>query len=109
MNPHDTSQPERCLLTLMLPQAREDAVLDLLARCPELSEGYTLVRAQGLGQGALLQTPMERVQGRAQRMLVQAIVAAQQGPALLQRLRAELPTAEIVYWITPVLAYGRLA
>lgn len=109
MSANHPTLPERCLLTLMLPQAREDAVLDLLARCPELTEGHTLVQAQGLGHGALLQTPMERVQGRARRALVQAIIDAQHGPALLQRLRAELPTEEIVYWITPVLAHGTLA
>ncbi len=105
--PNDS--PSLCLLTLLAPQASEDALLDLLAACPELQQGYTLVPAQGLGAGTQLPSVMEQVQGRARRVLVQAIVRQDDWPALLQKLRAQLPSPEVTYWLTPLLAQGRLA
>ncbi|MFN4004186.1 MAG: DUF3240 family protein [Hylemonella sp.] len=103
------SPPPLCLLTLLAPQASEDALLDLLAACPELQQGYILVPAQGLGAGTQLLSVMEQVQGRARRVLVQAVVRQDDWPALLQKLRAQLPSPEVAYWLTPLLAQGRLA
>jgi len=101
--------PVLCLLTLAAPQSCEDTLLDLLAACPELHHGYTLVPAQGLGSGAQLQSVMEQVQGRARRILVQAIIQQTDWSVLLQRLRMHLPNPQVTYWLTPLLEQGRLA
>ncbi len=99
----------RCLLTLLLPLAREDALLELLQSCPELEQGYTVLPAQGLGNGATLASVMEQVQGRARRVLVQAVLRQAELAPLLARLRAQLAAPEVQYWAQPLLAEGRLA
>lgn len=112
MNPHELSLPAaeaRCLLTLALPHGLEEALLDLLPECPELGSGYSVLPAQGLGAGAALHTAMEQVQGRARRVLVQAVLLQADLAPLLARLRAQLPSAEVSYWVVPVLAAGSLA
>ena len=112
MNPHNPSSlcgPGDCLLTLAVPHALEEALLDLLEDCPELRGGYSVIPAQGLGPGAALHTAMEQVQGRARRVLVQAVILQSELDALLARLRAQLPSGEVSYWVVPLLAQGRLA
>jgi hypothetical protein len=105
-DPHP-SEPY-CLLTLALPLAREEALLDLLQDCPELVQGYSVLPAQGLGAGAALASVMEQVQGRARRVLVQAVLRQVDLAPLLSRLRAQLAAADVQYWAVPVLAVGRL-
>lgn len=97
-----------CLLTLALPLAREEALLDLLQDCPELAHGYSVLPAQGLGAGAVLATVMEQVQGRARRVLVQAVLRQADLAPLLGRLRVQLNTPDVQYWAAPVLATGNL-
>lgn len=99
----------RCLLTLQAPLALEEALLELLLDSPELEQGCTVLPAQGLGAGATLATVMEQVQGRARRVLVQAVLRPADLAPLLARLRTQLATPEVRYWTVPVLAAGRLA
>lgn len=103
------SQEPYCLLTLALPVTREEALLDLLQDCPELTQGYSVLPSQGLGAGAALATVMEQVQGRARRVLVQAVLRQAELAPLLERLRMQLAAADVQYWAVPVLAQGRLA
>jgi hypothetical protein len=98
-----------CLLTLVLPHTVEAAVLELLESSAALESGYSVLPAQGLGIGAQLHTVMEQVQGRARRVLVQAVLQQDQLPALLESLRAAVPSAEVSYWVAPLLEHGRLA
>ena len=97
-----------CLLTLALPVALEDDVLDLLRTLPHMAPGFTLVPAQGMGAHIHLASSMEQVQGRARRVLVQLAVAQSQVPPLIDALRQALPTPQIAYWAAPLLAFGRL-
>ena len=106
MNAAETSS---CLLTLALPLALEETVLDLLQACPELSAGYTVLPAQGLGAGASLSTMMEQVQGRARRVLVQAVLHTTDVPAVLTRLQTQVRSPQVSYWVQPLLAGGTLA
>jgi hypothetical protein len=104
-----TTDSALCLLTLLAPLACEDALLDVLDHCPELHAGYTLLSAQGLGAGAHLHSLMEQVQGRARRLMMQAVVRLDERESLLQRLHQQLPNPEIIYWFSPLLEQGRLA
>lgn len=108
-DPSHADSPTLCQLVLSVPQALEEALLDLLPSCPELSRGYSVLPAQGLGEGAVLRTVMEQVQGRARRVLVLALLPQAEVSPLLHRLRAALPAPEVRYWVVPVLAEGRLA
>lgn len=97
------------LLTLAIPTTLEEDVVDFLLARPEWASGFTLLPAQGLGAGAPLLSAMERVQGRSAGKLV--LIAGQAGRlrALLDKLAAEMPAPHVHYWMTPLLACGRLA
>ena len=59
------SQPD-CLLTLAVPQALEEEILDLLWAHPEMVPGFTVLHGQGMGAHVALTSSMEQVQiGRA--------------------------------------------
>lgn len=103
----DTTPPD-CLLTLVVPSALEEDLLDLLRGQPHLAPGFTLLLAQGMGAHIHLASSMEQVQGRARRVLVQLVLAQAQIEPLIALLRQALPTPQITYWATPLLAFGRL-
>ena len=97
-----------CLLTLALPLALEEEVLDLLRESSDLTPGFTVAQAQGLGRDVLLTTAMEQVQGRARRVLVYAVMGQANVAPLLERLRARLQSPVVFYWVQPLLDCGRL-
>ncbi|HQQ70325.1 MAG TPA: DUF3240 family protein [Alicycliphilus sp.] len=100
--------PPDCLLTLIVPSALEEDLLDLLRNQPRLAPGFTLIPAQGMGAHIHLATSMEQVQGRAQRVLMQLALTQAQIAPLVELLRQAFPTPQIAYWATPLLTFGRL-
>jgi hypothetical protein len=114
MTPQDPSLPApsapgpNCLLTIALPLALEDELLDLLHEQRDLVSGFSVVHGQGLGAGATLGTAMEQVQGRARRVLVYAVMRDADVTPLVQRLGATLRAPKVFYWAVPLLACGRL-
>lgn len=96
------------LLTLAIPVALEEDVLDFLMLHPAWAGGFSIMDAQGMGRGAPLQSSMERVQGRSRRKLV--LIAGVQAHLrlLLQALALEIRNPNVAYWISPLSAYGRL-
>lgn len=96
-----------CVLTLALPAALEEEVLDHLQAHPEWARGFSVARAEGFGGGAGLHTAMERVRGRARRRLVTVILSQTHAESLLNSLREQFKSPEMAYWITPLLASGR--
>lgn len=97
-----------CLLTIALPLALEDELLDLLREHRDLVPGFSVVHGQGLGTGAALGTAMEQVRGRARRVLVSAVMRERDVAPLVQRLGATLRSPDVFYWAVPLLACGRL-
>ncbi|MFC0170258.1 DUF3240 family protein [Pseudoduganella danionis] len=97
------------LLTLTLPVALEDDVLDFLLDHPQWAGGYTVTDAHGMGRGMRLSTTMEQVQGR--RRSKQVAIAGQEQPLrqLLAALAAQIPSSEVSYWLQPLTEFGRLA
>lgn len=104
----DNTAPPDCLLTLVVPSALEEDLLDLLRSQPRLAPGFTLVPAQGMGAHIHLASSMEQVRGRARRVLVQLVLAQAQIQPLIALLREAFPTPQVTYWATPLLAFGRL-
>lgn len=100
---HDT------LLTLAIPVSLEEDILDFLLLHPKWASGFSVVKAQGMGQGAPLQSNMELVHGRSGRQLVVIPGVAADLLHLLQAMAEELPSPQVSYWMTPVTASGRLA
>lgn len=98
-----------CLLTLALPSALEEELLDLLRAQNDLVSGFTVLHGYGLGANITLSTVMERVEGRARRVQVQVLMRAQDVAPLIARLRAALQAPHVFYWVVPLQDWGRLA
>jgi hypothetical protein len=98
-----------CLLTLSLPQALEETLLDALQALPEHPGPYTVLQGHSLGAGVVLPSAMEQVKGRARRTLVLTVLAESTVPALIQSLQVSVPHPDISWWTGPLLQHGRLA
>ena len=98
-----------CLLTLALPSALEEEVLDLLRGQSDLVSGFTVLHGYGLGANVTLSTVMERVEGRARRVQVQVLLRSQDVAPLIARLRAALQAPHVFYWVVPLQGWGRLS
>jgi hypothetical protein len=107
-----SSAPDKtfdCVFTLELPLALQEAVLDVLLAHPQWVRGVTVHQVQGMGVQTKLVSAMEHVQGRARRVMVQALMLHSEVPSLLQALKLEMRSPEVLYWVTPVLSSGSLS
>lgn len=96
------------LLTLVVPHAVEDAVLDLLLAHPEMVGGFTTTQGEGHGAAVALLSAAEQVRGSARRTTVRLVVPPATAEDLVELLRQNLAGAHLFYWITPILAAGRI-
>lgn len=97
------------LLTLTLPAALEDDVLDFLLDHPDWAGGYTVTDAHGMGRGMRLSSTMEQVQGRRRSRQVAIAGEGAQLRQLLAALAQQIPSSEVSYWLLPMTQFGRLA
>lgn len=107
-NIHSNGNAPDCLLTLTLPSSLEEEVLDTLMTDPDLARGFTVLKAQGMGLHVELASAMERVQGRAQRVVVQVAMEQSKVDSLIAVLPADFDSPQITYWVVPLLAFGKL-
>lgn len=98
-----------CCLTLVLPRAFEEELVDHLLEHPEWVPGFTTFPADGHGHGLVFRDSREEVRGRTARRVVQIVTEEGHAEALVAHLRETLANAEVTWWITPVTAFGRLA
>lgn len=101
------SEKYDCVLTLALPVALEEEVLDHLHAHPEWVSGFSVAHEEGYGSGTGLHTAMEKVRGRARRRLVTLVLAQAHAEPLVMSLREQFQSPEMAYWITPLSAFGR--
>lgn len=106
---HPDPCPCDAMLTLAMPAALEEDVLECLLLHPAWAAGFSVLEAQGMGPGAAYPSSLEQVMGRGRRKLV--LVAGMDADLrlLVKALAARLPRPDIAYWISPVLCHGRLA
>lgn len=97
------------LLTLAIPVSLEEDVIDFLLLHPKWAGGFTILAAQGVGQGTRLQSAMELVQGRSARKVLMIGGVQSELEQLLAALAEEIPSPEVTYWMSPISASGRLA
>ncbi|MBI5436196.1 MAG: DUF3240 family protein [Nitrosomonadales bacterium] len=95
-------------LNLLCPVAVEEKLLDLLLMSPNV-EVFTSAptAAHGLALGALSQS--EQVLGRMLATQVQAVLSEADKDALLKIIQQQFAGVGLRYWITPVIASGRLS
>lgn len=96
-------------LKLALPQALEEQVVDQLLEHPEGLGAFTTWAVDGHGSPGSIASSAEQVRGRAGRVQIEILVGQAQAQALVAHLKAALPTSEIAWWMTPVLANGDFA
>jgi len=97
---------EQSLLRLNIPPSLEEDVVDLLLASPEIP-GFQSYHTRGHGQvGAM--TIAEQVAGRRNRVQFEIVLDAVQLEALLKKLKVAFPVPDIIYWVFPVAASGRL-
>jgi hypothetical protein len=98
-----------CLLTLALPDALEEEVLDHLAASPDWVRGFTITRGEGFGAGAKLRSAMEQVRGRSRRHLIQILLRAEHVAPLVESLRSRFKSDEMAWWTVPLTGFGRFS
>ncbi|MCX8086553.1 MAG: DUF3240 family protein [Rhodocyclaceae bacterium] len=103
------SKPIDVCLHLILPNALKDKVLDELLKHPEWVGPFTTHRVEGHGDPDSIESPAEKVRGRAERVRIEILLEARHVDALLAELSAGLASRESVWWLTPVLRAGSLA
>ncbi len=112
LSPEDTGPPfgeGLVQLTLAAPRYLEEELVDQLLSHPDWAAGFTLMRAEGHSHQTVSLTPQERVRGRAGRISLQIVLEADRAKRLIDHLKQHLRKRDVAYWLTPVLAFGRLA
>jgi hypothetical protein len=93
-------------LRLVLPHSLEEQVVDLLLGHPEWVGGFTAYEVDGHGSPQAIASSAEQVRGRAGRVQIEILLAAEHASFLVDSLRAELPNADVAWWLGPVIAAG---
>jgi hypothetical protein len=96
-------------LTLVLPKGLEARILDMLLQHPKWVGPFNTHRVEGHGDPEGIESPREQVRGRAERVRISILMDASHVGELLQELKSELPSPEVVWWLSPVLDSGTLA
>lgn len=95
-------------LTLIAARSLRDDLFDFLSEQSDLVSGFTASEAAGHGVDVRLETTAERVKGHADEILVRLVLPQDSASRLLERLRTSFAGTRLVYWMMPVIAYGRL-
>lgn len=97
---------QQCLLRLNVPPGLEEDLVDLLLSSEEIP-GFQSYPIRGHGQvGAM--TIAEQVEGRRNRVQFEVVLDSERMESVLQKLREALPIPDIIYWVMPISASGRL-
>jgi len=96
-------------LTLVCPDNVAERVVDILLESNVEMTGFTTFKADGHGHDFDSASVRERVRGRVARRVVVAILRADDVPAILEELQAQIKNPQLSYWTEPVLAYGHLS
>ena len=96
------------LLSLTLPNDVAQDVEDLLLSRPDLVRGFTASVAEGHGSVVQLVEPGELVAGHSPRTQIRMVGTEENMRAVLALIKAELPRANVFFWLVPVIEMGRL-
>jgi len=96
------------LLSLTMPNDVAQHVEDLLLSRPDLVRGFTASIAEGHGAVVPLVEPAELVSGHSPRTQIRTVGSEESMRAILALIKADLPRANVFYWLIPVIEMGRL-
>jgi hypothetical protein len=98
-----------CKLTLIYPPASEAHIVELMLNSEPRLSGFTSWRAEGHGHSFSKASMSERVRGRIARGMLVIVLQRSRVAPLLEEIRLKAAIADLVYWIEPIAAFGRLA
>ena len=96
-------------LTVLIPRDLEDAVLQGLLEMHPPVPGFTVMHVSGHGERFDGTTVREQVHGRVDRAMMWLVLPAEDVQRVLARLRERIQNPDVVWWLEPVDAMGRLA
>jgi hypothetical protein len=97
-----------CKLTLAYPPASETHIVELLLNCDPPLNGFTTFAAEGHGHSFGKASMRERVRGRIARGILVVVLPRSRAPSLLEEIAVKAAIEDLVYWVEPVEAFGRL-
>lgn len=95
-------------LTLAFPPALESRVVELLLEQEPPLPGFTILQGEGHGTDFARATIREQVRGRIDRRILMLVLPQARAMTLIDALRDAVPNPQTVWWLEPVLAFGRL-
>ncbi len=95
-------------LTLLVPRDLEDAMLAAVLDLRPPIAGFTTTHVSGHGERFDGTTVQEQVRGRVDRTLLWVVLPAEAVERVLDQLRQRIAHPDIVWWLEPVDAMGRL-
>lgn len=98
-----------CKLTLVYPPVSEAHIVEMLMNSSPPLSGFTTFAAEGHGHGFDKASMRERVRGRIARGVLIVVLPRTRVAPLLDEIRVKAAIPDLVYWIEPVEAFGRLA
>ena len=97
-----------CKLTLIYPPASETHIVDLMMNSEPPLSGFTSWLAEGHGHSFATASMSERVRGRIARGMLVLVLQRSRVAPLLEEIRLKAAISDLVYWVEPVEAIGRL-
>lgn len=98
-----------CKLTLVVPSDVGDRIVELLLGADPPVTGFTTWRANGHGESFTTASIGERVRGRVERSVFVAVMTRDRARSLIDEIASKAPIPHMVYWLEPVLEFGRAA
>lgn len=96
-------------LTMIASREQEDALVAALLEMQPGLPGFTTMPVAGHGEGFAKASVHECVRGRIDRLLLWLVLPEDDVERVLMVIARQLPHSQIVWWIEPVDAMGRLA
>jgi len=94
-------------LTIVTPADLENMLIESLLEMEPPIGAFTATRVDGHGQSFSEASMMERVSGRAARLTVTAVVPPSHAKSVVEYLKAKLQVPHAVWWIEPILEFGK--
>jgi hypothetical protein len=96
-----------CKLTLVVPSDAGDRIVALMLGAEPPVTGFTTWQADGHGESFTAASIGEQVRGRVERSVFVAVMSPDRARAIIDEIACKAPIPHMVYWLEPVLEFGR--
>ncbi len=96
-------------LTVLVPRDLETTMLEALLEMQPTVPGFTTLAVSGHGERFEGTRVQEQVRGRIDRSMTWLVLPEEDVERVLAQLRRHISNPDVVWWVEPVDAMGRLA